>query len=150
MLCFSIVNGSRRPANCPSCFSIPVGSILELLGFSSKSTVVHHSSVQLHHSSVLFCIIRQHSSATLISTAALFFSTVLHHPSVQFCTIRQLLFCTIRLFSSAPFVVQICMHHSLDTILRHLLMLFYNSASSNNFTTDANTHYHYLTASLKS
>ena len=112
-MCFSIGNGPRRLANCRGCFSIPVGSILELLGSSSKSTVVHHSSVQMHQSSVLFCTIRQHSSAPFISYSSAPFvssvlhhssatvlhhssATVLHHSSVQFCTIRQ--------FSSAPFV----------------------------------------------
>ena len=151
---FFIGNRSRRPANCRSCFSIPIGSILELLGSSSKSTVVHHSSVQLHHSSVLLCTIQQYSSAPFISTVAPFVGTVLHHSSAQFCTIRQFSFLhhssvqffTIRQFSSAPFVscrsasfVSSVLHHSLGTILRHVIMLFYNSASTNNLATDANT-----------
>ena len=100
VLSFSIGNRSWRPANYRSCFSIPVGLILELLGSSIKSTVVHHSSVQLHHSSVLLCTIRQ--------------------------------------FSSAPFVSSV-LHHSLATILRHMVMQFYNSASTNNLATYANT-----------
>ena len=86
---FSIGNRPRILANYCSCFSIPDGSILELLGFSSKSTVLQHPSGQLHHSSVLFCTICQHSSSPFVSA-------VLHHSSAQFCTIRQ--------FSSAPFV----------------------------------------------
>ena len=110
-------------ANYRSCFSIPVGSILELVGSSSKCTVVHHPAAQLHYSSAP---VLHHSSA------------VLHHSSAQFCTIR--LFSSAQFVSScsAPFVSSV-LHHSLATILSHLLMPFYNFASSNNLATDANT-----------
>ena len=129
----------RRPANYCSCFSIPIGSILELLGSRSKSTVLHHSSVQWHHSSVLFFTLRKHNSSPFIST-------VLHHLSALFCTIRQLQFCTLRQFSSVPFdsnrsvpFISSVLHHLLATILRHLFMIFYNSPSTNNLATNANT-----------
>ena len=113
------MNGPWRPANCRSYFSIPVGSNIELLGASSKSTVMYHSSVQLHDSSILFCTIRQHSSA-------LFVSTVLHYSSVQFCKIRQFSSAPFISYSSAPFVsyssapfVSSVLHHSSATVLHH-------------------------------
>ena len=160
-MCFSIGNGPLGPANYQSCFSIPVGSILELLGSSSKSTVVHHPSVQLDQSSVLFCTIRQYCSEPFISTvlhhssvqlhhssvlfyticphsSAPFVSSVMHHSSVQFCTIRQFSSAPFISYRSAPFVSSF-LHHSLATILCHVIMLFYNSASTNNLATDANT-----------
>ena len=106
-----IGNGPRRPANYRSCFSVPVESILELLGSSSKSTMVHHSSVQLlHHSSVLFCTILQYSCTIRRYCSVPFISAVLHHSSVLFCTIRQ--------HSSAPFISTVApfignvLHHS--------------------------------------
>ena len=115
--------------------------------------MVHHSSGELHHSPVLFCTIRQHSSAPFVSTAAQFVSTVLHHSSAQFCTIHQYS-CTIHQYCSTPFIsynsapfvnsvlhhsLATILHNSLATILRHLLMLFYKSASLNNLAMDANT-----------
>ena len=94
--------------NYRSCFSIPIRSILELLGSSSKSTVVHHPSVQLHHSSVLFCTICQHSSAPFVSSVLHHASaTVLHHSSVTLHH-SSVLFCTICQHSSAPFVSSGC------------------------------------------
>ena len=113
VLCFSTGNVPRRLANYCRCFSIPFGSILELLGSrcikcsvaSFVSSVLRHSSVPLHHSSLLFCTIGQFSSAPFVNNrSAPFISTVLHHWSVQFCTVRQQPFCTIRYLSSAPFV----------------------------------------------
>ena len=50
----------------------------------------------------------------------------------------SVLFCTIRQHSSAPFVSSV-RHHSLATILLHVIMLFYNSASTINLATDENT-----------
>ena len=114
MLHFFIGNGPRRQAICRSCFSVPDGSNLELLGYSSKSAVLPRSSVQMHHSSAQFCTIRQYWSAPFIST-------VLHHSSLQFCTICQLQFCSIRQFSSVRFVSSV-LHHSLATILHHVIM----------------------------
>ena len=153
--CFSIRNGPLRPTNYRSCFSVPNGSILQLLGSRSKSqfctirqfssapfvsAVLHHSSAQVHRSSVLFCTIHQYSCTIRQYCSATFVSTVLHHSPIQFCTIRQLQFCTIYQFSSAPFIsyrsapfVSSVLHHSLATILRHVIMLFYSSASMNNF-----------------
>ena len=118
VLCFSIGNGPWRPTNYRSCFSIPVGSILELLGSCSKSTVLHHSSVR--------CTIRQYCSAPFVSTVLHHSSVQLHNSCVVFCTIRQLQFCTIRQFSSAPFVSSV-LHHSLATDLHHLPVQFCTS-----------------------
>ena len=108
--------------------------------------MLHHSWVQLHHSSATVCTIHWLQYCTIHQ-----YSCTIHQYS---CTIRQLLFCTIRRLSSAPFVNLVLhpslvtvlhhssatlLHHSLATILRHLFMLFYNSASTNNLATDANT-----------
>ena len=84
------------------------------------------------------CTIHQYSCTTLRHCSAPFISTVLHHSSVQLHH-SSVLFGTIRHHSFAPFVSSV-LHHLLATILRHFLMLFYNSASSNNLATDANTH----------
>ena len=99
---FSIGNRPWRLANDRSCFSIPVGSILELLGSSSKSTVFSLS----------------------ISTVAPFVSTVLQHPSAQFGTIRQFTSAPFICYSSVPFIsyssapfVSLVLHHSLATDL---------------------------------
>ena len=114
--------------------------------------MVHHSSVWQHHSSALFCTSRQHSSAPFISTVAPFVGTVLHHSSTWFCTIclfssapfvssvlhhSSVQFCTIRLLLICTIVCSV-LHHSLATIMRHVIMLIYNSASTNNLANDAN------------
>ena len=123
MLCFSIGYGPRRLANYRCCFSIPVWSILKQLGSSSKNTVVHHSSFS--------CTIRQYCSAPFINT-------VVHHSSVQFCPIHQFSSAPFVSYQSSPFISSV-LHHSLATILRHVIMLFYNSASMNYLATDVNT-----------
>ena len=86
---------------------IPVGSILGLLGSSSESIMVHHSSVQRHHSSLL-C-----------------YSSVLSH--------------SIVLHESSMFRHHSVLDYSLSTIRWHVIMLLYNSTSSNNLATDVNT-----------
>ena len=73
---------------------------------------IHQYSCTIHQYS---CTIRQYSC---------------HHLSVLLCTIRQ--------HSSAPFFSSV-LHHSLATILCLVIMLFDNSAPSNNLATDANT-----------
>ena len=99
--------------------------------------MLHHPSLQLHHSSVLFCTISQHSSAPFISTVAQFVSTVLHHSSAQFFTIRQFSSAPFVSYCSAPFVFSV-LHHSscyCTIILPHRTILHHTIFC----ITDANT-----------
>ena len=132
LLCFSIGNGLRRTGHLPQLLLNSSWSILELLGFSSKSIVVHQSSV-LH---LLQC-------APIFSVAPSTVCTNLQ--CCAFYSVQHLQCCAFN--SVHQFSVLL---HLLATVLRHVIMLLYNPTSSTILLPMRICLVDYLTASLKS
>ena len=87
------------------------------------SSVLHHSLVLFHHSSVL------HHSSLLRHSSVLHHSSLMHHSSVL--RHSSVLHHSLMLWHYSGY--------SLATVLCHVIMLLYNSTSSNNLATDSNT-----------
>ena len=117
---FSIGNGPRRdrpPTIAASQF--PSSKFYCYWVLATKASWVPFTN--LHCCAFYKCTIHQSSALRL--------PQVLHHLSSQFCTIRQHCSAPVVSCCSAPFV-SLVLHHSLATILCHVIMLPYDSTLS--------------------
>ena len=130
VLCFPYGTDLGERANYRSCFSNFALVNSRLPSSSSKSTVVHYSSVQRHQTSLLRHLSLLRHSTVLHQSPVFHHSTVWHQSSV--------------LHHSTV------LYHSLSTILCHVIMLLYNSKSSTILLPMRIRIADYLTASLKS